>query len=300
MELLVTHPRTPETLHFKLTSGSWHPQLIHAEQELSRMLNAYTLAVSKQKQLVNYFGPLLRNNRGWELHTSKREERNKEFSILRHPAFQYCGDTSHNYTIYNAIHSHRSLRNEKQYLMQNADHLYEELDKRFNLSKDKDFERVSFNAPTPPHPILKDLSSYTCWQTCLNCNKTGHKSHECYERDPRNMYLYPPTGGYKDGIIPTSWLYKFRRRTNEDIDKDNIIGRSKFISGYELHNAPKWQCFWLYDEKLPIPTEVLHQYESLYGTNVENISSTENIEDIEEETVRLRMSHSPPRRRVNI
>jgi hypothetical protein len=100
-ESLVPPKGSPEILHFQLTSGTSHPRLLHSECEISRMLRAYTLATARQQQLVNYFGPVLLAfnyefcglERGWNLHTSKREDRNNEFPILRHPAFQYCGDT---------------------------------------------------------------------------------------------------------------------------------------------------------------------------------------------------------------
>jgi hypothetical protein len=115
------------------------------------------------------------------------------------------------------------------------------------------------------------------------------------------MYLHPPNCGYKDGMIPSSWLNKFRRRTDRDKERDNILRQSKYISGHELHTAPKWQCFWLYDEQLHIPPEVLNQYASLYGTNVDYISTNRRRSEtstcsspyIEQEIVRLMMSHSP-------
>jgi hypothetical protein len=65
----------------KLTSGTCHPRLVHAEHEIIRMLCAYTLADARQQKIVNYFGPPLLAfdykfcglERGWKLHTSKRE-----------------------------------------------------------------------------------------------------------------------------------------------------------------------------------------------------------------------------------
>jgi hypothetical protein len=46
---MVPHMGFPEILHFQLTSGTWHPRLVHAEHDLNRLLTAYTLADAKQQ-----------------------------------------------------------------------------------------------------------------------------------------------------------------------------------------------------------------------------------------------------------
>jgi hypothetical protein len=155
------------------------------------------------------------------------------------------------------------------FLVQNATHLYDELDSIFDLSNDKEAKRVQFNAPTLPHPKLKNLAPRTCGQICEFCLKDSqHSSKTCYLKNPRNMYLFPPPNGYNNGIIPKAMLNLFRRKSDRDITRGNILRKSKYISGYELHTSSRWQCHWLYEIHIPIPSEVFQQYNNLYSSKV--------------------------------
>jgi hypothetical protein len=150
-----------------------------------------------------YFGPLLFAfdyefcglDKRWKLHTSTRNEINNEFSVLRHPACQYCRDTSHIYTIYHVLQSHSTMKDEKRFLVENATQMYNELDSIFNLSNGKEAKRVRFNAPPLPQPKLKNIGPRHNGKICEVYHNTQHPSYTCYYKNPRNMYLYPPGQG---------------------------------------------------------------------------------------------------------
>ena len=54
------------------------------------------------------------------------------------------------------------------------------------------------NVAQPPHANPPPLLNYftSSGIPCTHCNMGFHEEHRCYTKDPRNMYRFPPNGGW--------------------------------------------------------------------------------------------------------